>query len=150
MTRQAISWVLVLALTALCATVFAQQAPAASAPPYQIIVNPTNPAASVERKFLEDAFLKKTTTWPSGDVIRPVDLAPDSATRNRFSRDVLNRSVEAVKSYWQQRIFSGRDVPPPELDHDDDVVKFVLGHPGGVGYVSGTATVTGAKVVAVR
>ena len=139
-----------MALTALCATVFAQPAPAASAPTYQIIVNPSNPTASVERKFLEDAFLKKITVWPSGDVIRPVDLAPDSTTRDRFTRDVLNRSVEAVKSYWQQRIFSGRDVPPPELDHDDDVVKFVLGHPGGVGYVSGTATVAGVKVVAVR
>jgi ABC-type phosphate transport system substrate-binding protein len=145
-TRLAISVALVLAVVALCATVFGQPPPAA----YQVIVHPRNGAASVERKFLEDAFLKKTTVWPNDDVIRPADLAPDSSVRRAFTRDVLNRSVEAVKGYWQQRIFSGRDVPPPEFQRDDEVVQFVLKHEGGVGYVSGTANVDGCRVLVVK
>jgi len=146
--RSAIALACLLALTALCATVFAEQHP--TAPVYVVIVNPGSQAAAVDRQFLEDAFLKKVTTWPNGEVIRPVDLAPDSPVRARFTHDVLNRTVEAVKGYWQQRIFSGRDVPPPEFAVDDDVVKFVLKHTGGLGYVSGGASVGDAKTVAVR
>ncbi len=146
--RLAISTALIVALTALCATVFGQQH--SPPPPYQVIVHPRNPEVSVDRKFLEDAFLKKITAWPNDDVIRPADLAPDSPVRRAFTRDVLNRSVEAVKGYWQQRIFSGRDVPPPEFQQDEEVVQFVLKHEGGVGYVSGTTKVNGCKVLVVR
>jgi ABC-type phosphate transport system substrate-binding protein len=119
-------------------------------PPFQVIVNPTNPVVTAKRQFLADAFLKKTTTWPGGLGIRPVDLGPKSVVRAHFSEDVLHRSVAEVKSYWQQRIFSGGDVPPPELDKDEDVVKYVLKHPGAIGYVSGGAKLEGAKVLIVK
>ena len=56
--------------------------------------------------------------------------------RRIFSERVLKRSVAAVRNYWQQRIFSGRDVPPPEVEGDEAVVAYVAEHPGAVGYVS--------------
>jgi ABC-type phosphate transport system substrate-binding protein len=121
-----------------------------AAPLYQVIVNPSNPTVTLDRSFLEDAFLKKISHWPSDQVIRPVDLESGSRTRRAFSEYVLRRAVDAVKGYWQQRIFSGRDVPPPELDTDDDVIKYVLKYEGAVGYVSGTAGLNGTKVVTVR
>src|SRR5258708_4021517 len=123
-----------LALAASGATVVAQTRPAATVA-YQIIVHPSNPTRSVDRKFLADAFLKKVTRWAHGELIRPVDLSPDSPVRNKFSDQVLGRSVGAIKSYWQQLVFSGRDLPPPELDTDQDVVKYVLKHSGAIGYV---------------
>ncbi len=125
--------------------VFSQQAPS-----FRVIVNRENPVAAVDRRFLAEAFLKKTTRWPNDQVIHPVDLDPDSEVRHHFSENVLRRSVSAVKSYWQQQIFSGRDVPPPELKSDDAVVKYVVANSGAVGYVSGRANVDGAKVVPVR
>jgi ABC-type phosphate transport system substrate-binding protein len=138
----------VLTLMALCGTLIAQATP--PTPIYRIVVHPNNPKDVVDRRFLEDAFLKKITIWPSGEVIRPVDLPPDSPIRKRFTEDVLKRSVEDVKGYWQQRIFSGHDVPPPELDNDEDVVRYVVEHGGAVGYVSGSADLRGTKVIAVR
>jgi ABC-type phosphate transport system substrate-binding protein len=144
--RRALSVATFLAFTALSSAVAGES----HAPAFQMIVNPSNGATSVDREFLASAFLKKTTEWPSGEVIRPVDLPPSSPLRHRFSEEVLHRSVAEVKVYWQQRIFSGRDVPPPELDTDEAVVTYVLRHQGGVGYVSGTATLNGAKVVGVQ
>jgi hypothetical protein len=127
------------------------RASAATPPPaYEIIVDPSNALTSVQRSFLADAFLKKVTTWPDGRTIHAADLSPNSVVRRRFSEDVLRRSVEAVKGYWQQRIFSGRDVPPPELDSDEDMVKYVLKHEGAVGYVSGAASIDGVKVLPVE
>jgi hypothetical protein len=138
-------------LTALTiALLSASVAGEARAPAYEIIVSPSNSIAAVDREFLAEAFLKKSTEWPSGETVKPVDLPPSSPVRRRFSDDVLHRSVAEVKSYWQQRIFAGRDTPPPELDGDDDVVHYVLKHPGAVGYVSVGAALAGAKVVAIR
>jgi hypothetical protein len=104
----------------------------------------------VDRELLGDVFLKKVTAWPDGSVVRPADLAPSSAVRRRFTEEVLRRSIAEVKSYWQQRIFSGRDVPPPEFDTDDEAVGYVLKYEGAVAYVSGEAELRGAKVLAVR
>jgi hypothetical protein len=55
-----------------------------------------------------------------------------------------------VKAYWQQLIFSGRDVPPPELESDDAVVAYVLAHRGSIGYVSGMAELKNARVLAIE
>jgi ABC-type phosphate transport system substrate-binding protein len=122
----------------------------ASSPSFRLIVNPANAVASVDRKFVADAFLKKTTRWPSGEPIRPVDLGSESSTRRRFSDDVLGRSVAAVKSYWQQMIFSGRAVPPPELESDEEVIRYVAKYPGAVGYISGAGDTAGVRVLVVK
>jgi ABC-type phosphate transport system substrate-binding protein len=123
---------------------------AAGAPPWRVIVNPSNPTSAVERRFLADAFLKKVTRWSTGDTIRPVDQRDESAVRQRFSDDVLGRSVAAVKSYWAQLVFSGRELPPPELESDEEIVRFVLKNVGAVGYVSPAANVDHVKLVTVR
>jgi ABC-type phosphate transport system substrate-binding protein len=111
----------------------------ASPPEFRVVVHSSNPTRSADKTFVADAFLKKVTRWESGETIRPLDQRPDSAVRRAFSQSVLKRAVTAVRSYWQQRIFSGRDVPPPELDSDESVVAYVERNPGAVGYVSGTA-----------
>ncbi len=142
--------VLVLALALACAFAAAPFVRAeVPAPAYQVIVNSNNPVTIADRQYLEDAFLKKITMWPAGGVIRPVDLVPRSPVRHRFTEDVLRRSVEAVRVYWQQRIFSGRDLPP-ELDADEEVINYVLKYDGAVGYVSGTVTTHGCRALTVR
>lgn len=146
--RSAVASLLLLAPT--MAVVFGGRgATATEATGYKIIVNPANPAGSMDRKFLEDAFLKKATTWADGSVIHPVDLPANSPVRRRFSEDVLERSVDAVRGYWQQRIFAGRDLPPPELENDAEVIRYVLKYDGAIGYVSEGASSSPCKVVAV-
>jgi ABC-type phosphate transport system substrate-binding protein len=142
------AFTLLLTLSALSIAALAQ--PRLGPPVFRVIVHPSNPVTSVDRKFLADAFLKKTTRWSHEQAIRPVDQRSDSAARNKFSEEVLRQPVDAVKNYWQQVIFTGRDVPPPELDSDEDVVKYVLKYPGGLGYVSGSANLNGAKVVTLQ
>jgi ABC-type phosphate transport system substrate-binding protein len=116
---------------------------------FKVIVHAARPETRVPRAFLADAFLKNVTRWSDDETIRPIDQRPSSAVRRRFSEVVLRRSVAAVKTYWQQRIFSGRGVPPPELDTDEAVVRWVEDHPGAVGYITGTASAGRARVVAV-
>lgn len=117
---------------------------------FVVIVHPGEPLPTMDRKFLSDVFLKKITRWGDDSMISPVDLGPRSAVRAEFSEDVLNRSVSAVRNYWRQSIFSGRDVPPPELDSDSDVVAYVVRTPGAIGYVSTSAELKGARLVQIR
>jgi ABC-type phosphate transport system substrate-binding protein len=117
---------------------------------YQIIVHPENPTREVSRSFLRDAFLKRSTQWAHGSVLRPVDLNNRAPAREVFSREVLGRSVAEVRRYWQQQIFSGKNVPPPEMESEAEVAAYVLKHPGAIGYLPAAVDPKGARVVAVR
>jgi len=119
-------------------------------PGFRILVHPENPATSVSKDFVTDVFLKRLTRWHDGETAHPVDQRADSMVRKSFSDSVLRRSVAAVKRYWQQRIFSGRDLPPPEFDSDEAVVGYVLKHRGAIGYVSVSAKLDRTKTVTVQ
>ena len=79
----------------------------------------------------------------------PVDQGERSAVRDAFTRDVHGRSVASIKNYWQRQIFSGSKVPPPEVESDAQVLAHVKSTPGGIGYVSPSARLSGVKKLAV-
>lgn len=117
---------------------------------FALIVNPGNPVTDVSRSMLADLYLKRTTRWDDGELARPIDQRADSEVRRAFSESVLKRSIAAVKRYWQQRIFSGRDLPPPELEGDEAVASYVASHRGAIGYVSGTLNHDKTKRIQLR
>jgi ABC-type phosphate transport system substrate-binding protein len=119
-------------------------------PAFVVIVHPGSPATSVNRRFLAEVFLRRATRWSDDTAIRPVDLDPDAPARGRFSQEILSRSVAEVRSYWQQRIFSGQGLPPPELAGDEAVIAYVASHPGAIGYVASGARLNGVRVVGVE
>ncbi len=123
--------------------------PSVGASSYQVIVHPSNTISAVHRSFLADAYLKKVTRWPDQRVIRPADLSATSAARAQFSAEVLRRSIDAVKAYWQRRIFAGQAVPPPEFARDAEVISYVLQHPSAIGYISNVEGVEGVRIVAI-
>jgi len=126
-------------LTLCFAWTFAQRSTAQEAGGFVVIVNTANPATEMDRGRLGKFFLKQLKSWEEGVAAAPVDQDPKSAVREAFTRAVHGKKVSAVKSYWQRMIFSGRAVPPPELDSDASVIAFVRGDPGGIGYVSPSA-----------
>jgi ABC-type phosphate transport system substrate-binding protein len=147
--RQRRSTCVVVMLTLLFAVVVGA-AHAANGSGFRVIVHPDNPVHTVSRELLNDAFLKKVSEWSGGENIRPVDLLPNSPVRRLFSEQILRRPVAAIRSYWQQRIFAGRGLPPPELESDAAVLSYVRSHRGGVGYVSDQADTSSVKVLTIR
>ena len=116
---------------------------------YRVVVNIDNPADSITKQQLSHLLLKKRSKWEHGEPADPVDLNSGSPIREAFSKDVHGRSVSSVKNYWQRQIFSGRGVPPPEVESDAAVVSYVASRPGAVGYVSPRASLDGVKVVTI-
>ena len=124
--------------------------PDRSARPYKIIVNPDNRLREVSTVFLREAFLKKSASWSGGETIRPVDLSRRFQIRERFTREVLNKTPAQLRAYWNQQIFSGKGVPPPELESEAAVIAYVLHHRGAVAYLPAEADPRGALVVTLR
>jgi hypothetical protein len=115
-----------------------------------VIVNSSNPIASMRREQVAKIFLRQIATWDGGAEILPVDQIERSAARIAFARDVQGETVKALKVYWQQRIFSGDESPPPERVTDSDVLTFVRSNSGAIGYVlEGTDLGTGVKAVVI-
>jgi ABC-type phosphate transport system substrate-binding protein len=134
-----------LLLASVATTALSAPAPAPAPGAYRVVVNSANAASAMAREDVARLFLKKLTVWPAGQAAQPVDQSKQSAARKAFSQAVLGKDVSAVESYWQQAIFSGRSVPPPEKASDAEVLAFVRANPGAVGYVSGGADL-GASV----
>jgi ABC-type phosphate transport system substrate-binding protein len=123
---------------------------AATAAGYKVIVNNANGTSSIAKKELSQLFMKKTAKWHDGTTVVAVDQTEKSPARERFTQEIHAKSIAAVKSYWQQQIFSGRDVPPVEKTTDAQVVAFVKQNAGAIGYVSDTTDTAGVRVVAVQ
>lgn len=118
---------------------------------YKIVANKANPVSSLTRKQVSALFLKRVGEWPHGETALPVDQFAGAPVRDAFAREIHGRSAAAVKSYWQEVIFSGRGLPPPEKPGDREVLSYVEAHPGAIGYVSATAPILdGVKVLAVE
>jgi hypothetical protein len=117
---------------------------------FKIIVHPHNPVTSISRAFLHDAFMKRTTRWSHGDAIRPVDLPQVLPVRYRFTTEVLDKTPAQLRSYWLQRIFSGTDVPPPEVNSTSAAIAYVVANEGAVTYLPADADPGHAKVIPVR
>ncbi len=132
----------------LCAAV-ALAAPAAAEETFKVVVNASNGVTSMTKQQISQLFLKKSTRWPSGQAVQPVEPS-DERVRSAFCKEVHRKTLSAVRSYWNQLIFAGREVPPLEKSDDDAVVAFVRSTPGAIGLVSAWAGTSGVKVVAVR
>ena len=122
---------------------------AAEAAGFQLIVHPSNPVTELSRTEVSRLFFKKVRRWESGVKVKPVDLSARTELRAEFSEEVHGRSYSSVRAYWQQQIFTGRDVPPPEQSSDSEVIEYVLANPGAIGYVAAGVDTGGAGTVEV-
>jgi ABC-type phosphate transport system substrate-binding protein len=123
--------------------------PARAAEPdgFRVVVHPSNKAAQgLTRGLVSQLFLKKTTRWADGKRVLPVEPA-DLSVREKFARKIHGKSAVAVKSFWNQQIFSGREVPPIEKATDAEVIAYVKANPEAIGYVGSGADVAGVAII---
>lgn len=118
---------------------------------FKVIVNESNPTTAMRAEELSRLFLSTSPEWTDGRQARPVDLTSDLPVRESFSTGVHGRNVTAIKSYWQKMIFSGKGAPPPELEAEGDVLRFLAANPSGVGYISSdTPLPAGIRVIQIH
>lgn len=118
---------------------------------FRVVVHPDNPATSITRAELSAIYMKRTRSWRDGREIVPVDQPAGSPVRERFSRAVHGKNVAYVTRYWQRLIFSGRGIPPRQLQNDAAVLELVKNNRDAIGYVGREASPRErVKVITVR
>jgi hypothetical protein len=70
-----------------------------------------------------------------GVSVAAVHLRSGSPQRNLFLQTYLNQDEEKYTAYWTVRRYIGKGVPPRELASAADVISFVQGTPGALGYI---------------
>jgi ABC-type phosphate transport system substrate-binding protein len=117
---------------------------------FKVVVNSANVVTALPRETIKRMFLKKTTMWPDGQTVEPVDQHSDSVGRRAFSKTMLGRDSTEIAAYWNQLIFSGRGLPPVTKATESEVLSYVRDKPNAIGYVTSDAKIgDGVKVVRV-
>lgn len=111
-----------------------------------LVVHPSNDA-SLDAKTAQRIFLGKTTKFSNGQDTKPINQVANSATRNTFDSDVLGRSTAQVSAHWSKLTFTGKGIPPNEVDNDAAVVALVASTPDAVGYVNKSAVNDSVKAI---
>jgi hypothetical protein len=119
----------------------------AAADEIAVIVNPANPAATLEAKQVKAHFLKTIATWGFGEKVRPVDQSGAGPERAAFMSKVLGMSATEVERYWIEKQYASADNPPTKAPDDASVIKLVKTFKGGIGFVTkSAAAAAGADV----
>ena len=118
---------------------------------YVVVVNESNPKASIATADLARVFMKTVKRWDNGRPVEPIDQSFESPVRAQFSRAVLGKTSGSCRSHWLRETYSGREIPPPVRGSDAAVLEFVRANPGAIGYVSaGTSLPSGVKALTVN
>ena len=137
------------ALVGLALALLAGAPRAAAAQEFKLVAHASLAVDAIDATTAQKVFLKQVNKV-GGAAVTPVDQAPAAAVREAFSKKVVGRPVGAVQQYWQQKIYSGGDVPPATQASDKDVVDFVKATPGAIGYVSAATGTDGVKVLTLK
>ncbi|XPF94742.1 phosphate ABC transporter substrate-binding protein [Colwellia sp. RE-S-Sl-9] len=111
-----------------------------------IIVHPSN-NASLDEETIAKIFLGKYKKYPDGGQAIPVDLTQGASARTSFVDTVLKKSDSQMKAYWSKLLFTGKGVPPKEVDTDAEVIDLVANNPSIIGYIDSSAVNDSVKVV---
>ncbi|MGE6315219.1 phosphate ABC transporter substrate-binding protein [Shewanella baltica] len=112
-----------------------------------VIVNPSNTDA-IDQKSIENIFLGKTKTFPRGAQAVPVNLDSAMPLRETFDTKVLGKSSSQLKSYWSQKVFTGKGTPPKEVSSGAEMIKLVASNPNIIGYIDSSEANDSVKVIA--
>ncbi len=114
-----------------------------------VIVHPSN-SATLSAKNVQRIFLGKEKKFPDGKETIPVNQISDAAPRGTFDSNVLGRSTTQVSAYWSKLVFTGKGIPPKEVDNDSAMIEIVANNPNAIGYIDSSAVNSSVKVIPVN
>jgi len=120
----------------------------ASAADVLVIVNKGVVASSISKDDLKRVYLGKKTRWDNGDKINFCLIK--TGLLKTFVSDYVGSSVSHYFKYWKKQVFTGKGHMPPFYGKDDDVVKFVAGTKGAIGFVPAGSNTDSVKVITVN
>lgn len=112
-----------------------------------IVAHPSNTETRLTIEQVQDIYLGRTTIFPNGKRVVPVDQKDSGPSKALFLELVLKRSAGQVKSHWSKLIFSGQGVPPAVVGTDPEIKNWVARNPDSLGYLDASQVDTSVKIL---
>jgi len=100
-----------------------------------VVVNARCGVAAMTRNEVINIFFGRNHQYFNRVEAQPVDLPDAHPDRKRFYSMLVGKDLSEVNAYWSRQVFSGRMQPPVKVNSADEVLKWVVSHPGGIGFV---------------
>lgn len=100
-----------------------------------VVVNARLGVAAMTRNEVINIFFGRYRQFFNGAEAEPVDLVDSNPDRARFYAALVGKDISEVNAYWSRQLFSGHMQPPTKVASQEDVLKWVASHPGGIGFI---------------
>lgn len=101
-----------------------------------IVVNRDNLMETITIHELQDIYFGKKNFWTSeGSLIKISPVYNHGNIKKDFLK-MLSISETDFQRHWYKLIYSGKADPPKGVQEDTDVIKYVLGNKGAIGFVT--------------
>ena len=111
-----------------------------------VIVNSAN-ANAMTATDISRIFLGKKKSFPDGSSAIPVDQQEGTPIRETFVGTVLKKNEQQLKSYWAQRLFTGKGTPPKVISSSAEIKKLVAENPAIIGYIDSSELDNSVKAI---
>lgn len=99
------------------------------------VVSAKSTITTLSKTQMADIFLGKTTRFPDGAPVVPIDQSEGTVARDAFYMWITGKSAGQMKAYWSRIIFTGRGQPPRIAANSRETRKLVAANPDTIGYV---------------
>lgn len=111
-----------------------------------IVAHVKSDISAVDQATLKKLFLGKTSKI-NGNKVRAVNLPDDNALKLEFDEKVVGKNAKKMKSYWANRIFTGKGKPLDQVRSEESMVVWLAENKDGIGYLSADAINSKIKVL---
>lgn len=112
-----------------------------------VVVNHKSALNQISRDEVINLFLGHGRQLVAGVEAQPLDLPNSSSEKAQFYARLTGKSVGEINAYWARLLFSGRAVPPKQMNSPLEVMQLLAGNPRAVGYVARSQLLPAMKII---
>ena len=100
-----------------------------------VVVNARCGVAAMSRNEVINIFFGRNSQFFNGVEAQPVDMVDAHPDRARFYSALVGKDLADINAYWSRQVFSGRLQLPPKVKTSEEVMKWIVSQPGGIGFI---------------
>ncbi|QPG07202.1 hypothetical protein IT774_11015 [Salinimonas marina] len=98
-----------------------------------VVANTEEHDFTLKRTDIRELFMSGSS--PFNATLSPVTIAPGAKSRAIFNTLIIGLPESRIQAYWAQMKFSGRLTPPKEVRTVEDMLDYLSGTAGTIGYL---------------
>ncbi len=111
-----------------------------------VVVAKNSPIEQLSSQLVENIFLARTTRFPNGEKVQPIELK-DNSLRNSFYKNISGKSPKQLYAYWTTLVFTGKGKPPRDYSDSEDLQTRLQEQPGSITYLPLNLVTENMKIV---